>query len=209
MAPVARTYDSSRRKEAARQTRDAILAAAFELHGRGIFDLESLAEEARVSIATIRRHFPNREMLLEGCTDIGLQLAPMPDHAALAAIADPRELLFEVVRQTFGFHESLFAQLWFGFKLEDESAALAGMLREIKGVVAAMTDIAVSAWPNRGDEPSETRGMVSGMLSPLTYRGLRLHGPLSPEVATRTTTRLLLNAFETDGGRAEREAKHH
>ena len=205
---MARDYDSSRRQEAARRTREAILAAAFKLHGQGIVDLDSLAREADVSVATVRKHFPNRELLFEGCTTYGLHLAPMPDFVGLATLADPRERLAETVRQGYALHESLFGQVWGAFKLEDESPVLAGTLREVEGAVHALAETAVAAFPDCGDEAAELRGLVAGMLSPLTYRGLRVHGGLSPAQATRSTTALLLQAFEAGGPWREAEADY-
>jgi AcrR family transcriptional regulator len=206
---MVRDYDSSRRKEAAWQTREAILRAAFELHGQGIIDLKSLATAADVSAATIRKHFPNREMLLAGCIEYGLALAPMPDVAGLAALTDPREQLITTIRQAFALHESLFGQLWLGLKFEDELPAVAETWRQIEATVDSLAAIIVSAWPDRPGGASEFGRFVAGILSPLTYRALRRHDRLSPEQATSATTRLLLDAFETDAGKAEQEATHH
>ncbi|MBI5947522.1 MAG: TetR/AcrR family transcriptional regulator [Chloroflexi bacterium] len=206
---MARNYDSSRRQDAARRTREAILAAAFKLHGEGVLDLDTLAREADVSVATVRKHFPNRELLFEGCTTYGLHLVPLPDFAALAAITDPRQRLARAVHEAYGFHEALFGQIWSGFKLEDESPALAATVRQVESVAGALAERVVEAWPDRGDEASELRGLVAGMLSPLTYRGLRLHGGLSPEQATRGTTTFLLQAFEAGGLPAGEEVAHN
>lgn len=206
---MVRDYDSSRRQEAARRTREAILAAAFKLHGQGIFDLESLAREADVSVATVRKHFPNREVLFEACTGYGLHLAPMPDFAALAARADARDRLATAVHQAYAFHESLLGQVWGAFKLEDESPVLASTLRQVEGAGEALAETVVTAWPDLGDRAGRLRGLVTGMLSPLTYRGLRVHGGLSPDEAVGYATELLLSALEAGDGRAEREAAYH
>ena len=64
--------DASRRSAAAQRTREQIVAAAFHLHGEGVVQVEELARAARVSVATGRKRFPNREILFENCTAFGL-----------------------------------------------------------------------------------------------------------------------------------------
>jgi AcrR family transcriptional regulator len=203
---MAREYDASRRQEAARRTREAILAAAFRLHGQGIFDLESLAREADVSVATVRKHFPNRELLFEGCTAYGFHQVSTPDPVALAAVTDPAIRLTEAVRQAYALHEGLFGQVWGAYKLADESAVLSATLRDVEGLMGALTEIVMAAWPDFGDTAGELRGLISGLLSPLAYRALRAHGHLSPEQATRSTTGLLLQALEAGGLPSQGEA---
>jgi AcrR family transcriptional regulator len=193
---VPRNYDASRRREAASRTREAILAAAFELHGRGELGLEALAAAANVSLATVRKHFPNRELLFEACTNYGLHLVPTPDPHAIASIEDPGERLAEAVTQAYRLHEALFGQVWAAYRLEDESPALAAALHQVEAVSAELAGSAVAGWPgsdaSRGDLPR----LVAGLLGPLTYRGLRVHGQLSPGAATGLVTTLLLQALE-------------
>ena len=90
---MARKYDASRRSALAQRTREAILEAAFTLHGQGILDTESLAKAADVSVATIRKHFPTRELLFEGCTAFGMHLVPTPDLEAIGRVEDPADPL--------------------------------------------------------------------------------------------------------------------
>lgn len=193
---MARTYDATRRQEAAHKTREAILAAAFVLHGQGIFNLEPLAEAANVSVATVRKHFPNRELLFEGCTAYGLHQVTMPDFAALSRITDWREQLAAVARDAYALHEALFGQVWGAYRLEDESPVLARSLTQVHGAVEALADLVVAAWPNLGDDAPELRGLATALLGPLAYRALRVQGGLTPEQASRHAAAFLLHAFE-------------
>lgn len=189
----------------AQKTREAILEAAFRLHSQGIFDTESLAREANVSVATVRKHFPTRELIFEGCTAYGMHLVSMPEFEALAALEGSEDRTRETVRQVYALHEALLGQAWVGFKLEDESPAMANVLRQIAGVVGAASEIVAGAWPARAGSGNTFRGFVSGMLSPLTYRALRVQSGLSPEDATAQVAQMLVLTGQSSPG-SSREA---
>lgn len=191
---MARKYDASRRSALAQRTREAILEAAFTLHGQGILDTESLAKAADVSVATIRKHFPTRELLFEGCTAFGMHLVPTPDLEAIGRVEDPADRAREAVSQIYTLHEALLGQVWVGFKLEDESPALAAVLKQVDGIVAAAAEVVFAAWPARRGSGDGFRGFVSGMLSPLTYRALRVQAGLSPDQAASQIAEALVRA---------------
>jgi AcrR family transcriptional regulator len=205
---VSRKYDASRRIALAEKTREAILEAAFRLHGQGIFDMERLAKEADVSVATVRKHFPTRELLFEGCTAFGMHLVPMPDLGAIAAIEDPADRAREAVRQVYALHEALLGQVWNGFKLEDESPSLAAVIQQIASIVGAAAQIVSAAWPARAGGGDAFHGFVSGMLSPLTYRALRIQAGLSPGDATSQVAEALVRAGESAPGAEEGAAAY-
>ncbi len=205
---MSRKYDASRRIELARKTREGILEAAFRLHGQGILDTESLAKEANVSVATVRKHFPTRELLFEGCTAFGMHLVPMPDFEALAAIEDPADRARETVSQVHATLETLLGHVWAAFKLEDESPSLAAVLQQIDGVVAAGTDLVLAGWPPRAGSDTAFRGFVRGMLSPLTYRALRVQAGLSPRDATSQVAEALVRAGQSAPGAEKRRAAY-
>ncbi len=205
---MARKYDSSRRTEAANRTREAILAAAFRLHGQGILDFESLAIEANVSLPTVRKHFPTRELLFEGCTDYGLHVVPLPNVEAIGATFDARERLRLAVLQVCHLHEALFGHMWGAYKLEDESPASAGVTEKVTGLVGLIAGLVIEPWQIESHRSAEVRGLVIGLLHPLTYRALRKFGGLSPEQAIEQTTAALLNALEQPIEPLLQEAAH-
>jgi len=194
---MARKYDASRRIALARKTREAILETAFRLHGQGILDLESLATEADVSVATIRKHFPTRELLFEGCTAFGLHSVTPPDLDSISRIEDPAGRAREAVRQVYTLHEALLGQVWVGFKFEDESPAMAAVIKQLEGIVAAAAEVIAAAWPARTGSGDAFRGFVSGMLSSLTYRALRVQAGLSPADAASQVAEALVRAGES------------
>ena len=198
---MTRKYDASRREAAAQKTREQILDAAFKLHGQGIVDFESLALEANVSLATVRKHFPNREILFENCTAWGLHYAAMPDMEQLAATADPEERFRLTVQQLYGLYESLFGQLWMSYLHQGESAVAARVLTELEGFVGQVIDLALSLW---AASQSTTR-LVTGLLGFLTYRSLRHAGGLSQDEATTQITSILLSHLKARGLETEKE----
>ena len=81
-SPVKKTrpYDSTRRKEQARQTREAILDAAgtmFRERGYARTTVTAVAEAAGVSVETVYKAFGNKAHLLKGVFDVAI----VGDHA--------------------------------------------------------------------------------------------------------------------------------
>jgi AcrR family transcriptional regulator len=200
---MARKYDASRRSEAARRTREQIIATAFRQHGEGIIDTEALAREADVSVATVRKHFPTREVLFENCTAYGVHLARVPDLAAIAAVEDPVDRTRAAVADLHRFYEALLGQMWSAYRLAGESPTLARLGRQRQDLVATLTGLILAAWPE-GIDPTATRGAIVGLLSPLTYRAMRVEAGLSPEATRETLADLLLAKLSS--GASGREA---
>lgn len=174
---MARQYNSARREAAAAQTRQAIVDAAVKLHGLGITTLSAVADEAGVSLPTVTKYFPTREDLFGACTK---HVAENLDYVApdeLAAIQDPVERIYATVRQILALHEQTFGQSWTGYVLEDESPVMAKAMAE----AAALTDALADVILNTQTSQSPRKKFVRGLLSPLTYRALRLKQGLSFE----------------------------
>ena len=197
---MARDYDGSRRADAAKRTRHEIVAAAFRLHGEGVVDVDSLAKEANVSGATVRKHFPTRESIFENCTAYGLHLVSPPDLASIRQLSDPLSRAKAAVREAYSFHEALLGQTWSAFKYEHESSALAAVLVQIDDLVSLIADAVLEIWP----EPGVTgRGVLIAMLGPLTYRALRVQGEFTPENAIDQTTSMLIDSLNATTSRKE------
>ena len=92
---MSRICDSPSRGARARRTRRSIVDAARRLHGDGVLDPAPIAGRARVSVATIRKHFPTREALLAAAV------------ASLVRMRKPSARLIQRVRLLFSAHESV------------------------------------------------------------------------------------------------------
>jgi AcrR family transcriptional regulator len=190
---MARKYDASRRKAAADRTREAILVAAFELHGQGLMDLERLAEKADVSLATVRKYFPNRETLYEGCTTWGLEHVSLPEVAAIAAIDGWEDRLQAAAVAIHSAYGGLFGQLWTGYRFADESPVLASVVAQVEEVVQSLAEVVVGSASFGDDEAA--RSVTAAMLSPLTHRAFRLHGNLKVEETTSHVISILTSVL--------------
>jgi AcrR family transcriptional regulator len=97
-----RTYDSSRRREAAEQTRQRILAAArerFLTEGYAGTTIAAVAGDAGTAAETVYANFRTKPALLEAVVRAAARgeestaIAVQPGPRAAAAAADPREQL--------------------------------------------------------------------------------------------------------------------
>lgn len=171
-----RRYDSSRRKQAAVETRRRILQAALKLHWEGITEFEALAREAGCSLPTVRKYFPTKESLFHDCTRTFAESLAMPDMVALAAIADPGRRLQECVSELCRIHEAMFGYAWFSAHARRDSPTLDGEMKAYEGLADAMAEIIAPVDAAR-------KPVLRGLLDFLTWRALRLAGGLSPEQA--------------------------
>ena len=171
---MVRQYDSSRRRKAAERTRQEILQAALKLHWEGITGFEPLASEAGVSLATLRKHFPSKEILFGGCTQAFAETMTMPDLPDLGAITDPEQRIEQNVSELCRMHETMFGYAWLGAQQRENSPTLDATMRAYEGLADAIAGIITPADFSRA-------ALVRGLLDFLSYRALRLSGRLSPD----------------------------
>jgi AcrR family transcriptional regulator len=178
---MTRHYDSSRRKQAAEETRQRILQAALKLHWEGVTEFGPLAEEAGCSLPTLRKHFPTKESLYHDCTRTFAETLAMPDIEALAGIDSPGRRLEESVAELCRIHEAMFGYAWLSAQLRAESPTLDAEMNAYDGLVDGITEIVASA-------ADAKRSVVRGFLDFLTYRALRNSGKLSVDEARQELT---------------------
>jgi AcrR family transcriptional regulator len=177
-----RAYKSKLREQSKLETQQRIAEAAMILHGEGILDTEKIAEEAGVSLATVRKYYPTREDLFKGCTEHFLKSHTMPPIEKLAEIKDPGERLIEAVRQIYSLHEMSFGQSWLSFKLQEESEVMNATRQQADAFINSAVDMLLHGL-EPASAPSPKNGYIRGLFSPLTYRALRLFGHLNFEEA--------------------------
>lgn len=171
---MTRNYDSTRRRQAAEQTRQDIVRAALKLHWEGIMELEPLALAAGCSLPTVRKHFPTKEALFRDCTRTFSESLVPPDLASVAAVSDPAQRLDEGVSELCRIHEAMFGYAWHAAHLRKDSAVLDAEMAAYDGLADAVVRIVAPAG-------SPHARAMRGLLDFLTYRALRLSGGLSPE----------------------------
>lgn len=180
-----RKYSSPHRAQSAEHTRQTIIEAAVEVHGTGVTTLSAVAEKAGVSLPTLNKYFPTREDLFVACTGHVAATVPFPSPESLAAIPDVRERVNQLVWQLFQIHEEMFGVNWTGYKLEDESPTLAKTMQGYEEFIGKMVDTLPL------DDNDTLKPFVKAILSPLTYRALRLKNGLDFEDAIEHTAQTL------------------
>ena len=191
---MTRAYDSSRRAEQARQTRRRILDAAVRMHRQGITEYEPLADAAGVSAATVRKHFPNKETIFQGCTQHFFESFEPPALEAAAALSDPRERVARVASEMCRAHEETHDLIWHAYAHAGASAALAGAIEGLADVVRAAAAVVVDGLDSSDVEREATRLRVRALLDTLTYRAFRVHAGLDVEATRHELTALLRSA---------------
>jgi AcrR family transcriptional regulator len=194
---MSRTYDSAGRKQGAEFTRRRILAAAVELHGRGIMTYEPLAAAAGVSLPTVRKHFPNKEVLFKGCTNHFFETFTPPALEDLARIADAGERTQGVASEMCRVHEETHDLLWYSHAEAKSSATLAAVLADFDAIVKSAADTIVDGTGLKLDrkEREAARARLSSLLHPLTYRAFRVHTGLDVETTASEITALVAAAI--------------
>lgn len=185
-----RKYESPRRAAGKEDTTKAILDAAVRLHAQGNTDIDVLAREAGVAVATVRKHFPTREHIYEGCTRHFMASHPAPDPGSLAAIPDPFERIRAIVAAVYAMHEAAFGVAWLAHTLQDESPTMAQNVAMLDDFVRAAVEAMLAGMPSTVATEA-VASYARGLLSPLTYRALRLNGELDLSAATQSTYKVL------------------
>lgn len=177
-----RSYDTTGRRRQARETRRRILDAAVRLHAQGITEVQPLAEAAGVSVPTVRKHFPTKERIFEGCTAHFLATFTPPDFAAATGLGNPRTRVARVVELLCGAHEANHHLLWHAYPHAAESPALAAALAGHAAIVEAALNAILAHGPEAKRQaqrtPPRARACLRALLDPLTYRALRVHAGL-------------------------------
>lgn len=143
-----RSYRQSRRAAAQDETRARILAATMELHveqGVATTSFPDVAARAGVGAATVYRHFPTPDSLVEACgAHVWEEIdPPRPDRAAatFAGLDSRADRLARLADTLDAFYTRARAPLWSAVRDQDRVAPLAGFLAEIgKGVTAFVAE---------------------------------------------------------------------
>jgi len=145
---MTRTYRKSRRAEAQHETRARIVRATTELHvekGVATTSYPDVAARAGVGAATVYRHFPTMDSLVEACGEHFWNAIdpPTPDGGAevFAGLGPGTERLTRLVEELDAFYERAEAPLWSAVRDQDRVASLARFLAEVgKGVGAFVAE---------------------------------------------------------------------
>ncbi|MHC5020107.1 MAG: TetR/AcrR family transcriptional regulator [Planctomycetota bacterium] len=192
---MARRYDASRRRAQAQRTREQILDAAVELHGQGVTAYEPLADAAGVSVATVRKHFPNKEALFEGCTSHFFAALEAPRLDDAAALRDPAARLALVVAEMCRVHEASHDLAFLAAAESANSPTLAGALKHFGRVVEAAAGAILDGPGLTKRVRTAGRPRLRALLDSFTYRSFRVSTGLDAAAVQRELTLLIALAI--------------
>jgi AcrR family transcriptional regulator len=190
---MTRKYTLKRRAEQQAETRQRIVQAALELHGDvgpALTTFSMVAERAGVQRHTLYAHFSDEMSLLRACSAHHLAIAPPPEAAPWAAIADRREQLRAAFGEIYAYYER-------------NAGILAPVLRDAEHYAPVHEIIQIrfgpyfAAWHaalGSGDDSPAQAAMLGLALSFHTWRTLASDGGLGPDAAAETMAAAVLCA---------------
>lgn len=104
-----RRYRMGRRQAAVEQTRERIVAAAFDLHatiGPSRTTIRAIADRAGLQRHTVYAHFPDLESLYEACTVHGIRSTGMPEVDGWRTIDRPLDRLRHGLTQMLAWYRT-------------------------------------------------------------------------------------------------------
>lgn len=145
---MTRPYRKARRAEAEHETRERIVRATMALHveqGVATTSYADVAARAGVGAATVYRHFPTTDALVEACGErFWARIAPPTPRDAVAmfdGLATRRERIRRLVAELDAFYARAQGPLWSAFRDQDRITRLARFLDEVRdGVIALVAE---------------------------------------------------------------------
>lgn len=182
-----RRYRMGRREFAVQQTRERIVAAAFELHaaiGPSHTTIRAIADRAGLQRHTVYAHFPDLDSLYEACTVHGIRSTGMPEPDGWRAIEAPVDRLRHGLTQMADWYranERMLANVLFDI---DPSAPAPATPDAFEVRMATLQAALLDGWADvETPERAPTMGAVVGhALAFTTWRSLARAGLRDEEV---------------------------
>jgi AcrR family transcriptional regulator len=153
-----RRYDSTLRRQQARDTRQAVLAAAGKLFvdpGYAATPLTTIAAEAGVAVQTVYAAFGSKRQLLSALVDVTVagddEPVTLPDRPFVAEIRAYQSVRGKLTR--------------FAVHLADTNARVADVLIALAGAATADPDAAAIWRKNQDDRLDGMRGLAADLLA--------------------------------------------
>ena len=185
-----RPYRKRQRAEAEEQTRQRIAQATMELHeevGPARTTVSGIAERAGVQRATVYRHFPDEDALVEACSNHWLSLNAPPDPTPWTEIADPDERLRVALGETYRWYEGTETMVEKLIRDAPRVPAIAERMQAQAAFEQALVDLLMSGRSRRKRE----RAAIGHALGFETWRSLVRGQGLSNEQAVELMVALV------------------
>jgi AcrR family transcriptional regulator len=183
---MSREYRKRKRAESEAQTRQRITEAVMRLHetiGPAKTTVSAIADEAGVQRATVYRHFPDEEALVDACSTHWLSLNPPPDPSPWSAIADPDERLRRALRETYDWYAGTEDMVEKIVRDAPRVPAIAVRMRARLDAADAIAELLMAGRRLRGARRKRVRAAIGHGLEFETWRSLVRRQGLSTDEA--------------------------
>jgi AcrR family transcriptional regulator len=213
MPDEVRPYRMTRRADSQEQTRRRITESAVTLHGTvgpARTSISAVAALAGVRRSTVYRHFPDEAALFDACTAHWAAANPLPDLAALEAIADPDDRLRVALGELHAFYGRTERMLDNLFRDEADTPLVGERFTAFRGYMTTMRATLMASRRIHGARRRRTQAALGHATAFSTWKSLvREQGLQDREAATllctlveaasRPDTRHLTRNVEQDG----------
>lgn len=187
-----RQYQSKLREKRKQLTIEAIVQSTYDMHSEGITDVKEIAENAGVSVPTIRKYFPTNEDLFRGCANHFLQVNKLPEIHTYFHLKDIDEKVTAIVTDFYTFHEDTMEIVWLSFRLREQSKVMRNSSLQNEALVKAAAEVMLQDMNLPEGRKNQHLGFIRGLLHPLFYRSLRTVSCLDKESCVEQTKQSIL-----------------
>jgi AcrR family transcriptional regulator len=175
---MSREYTKRKRAESEAQTKLRITEATMNLHetvGPARTTVSAIADKAGVQRATVYRHFPDEDALIEACSSHWATLHPAPDPTPWLELSDPDERLRATLAGFYDFYDETGDTLAKLMRDAPRVPAIAVRMQALSGMLDYLADQLMQGRALRGAKRKRVRAAIGHALQLDTWRSL-VHG---------------------------------
>lgn len=188
-----RKYQSEVREKSKQMTIESIIESTYNLHSEGITDIKLIAENAGVSVPTIRKYFPTNEDLFRGCANHFLKVNRLPEIYKYIDIKNMDEKVHMIVKDFYFFHEETLEIVWLSYRLAEQSKVMRNSTLQNEALIKAAVQVMLQDMTMDSKKKEQVQGFIKGLLHPLFYRTLRMVSRLTIEDCIKHTEKTIIN----------------
>ncbi len=190
---MSREYTKRKRAESEAQTKLRITEATMHLHetvGPARTTVSGIADLAGVQRATVYRHFPDEEALVDACSNHWATLHPAPDPTPWLELADPDERLRATLSGFYDFYDETGETLAKLIRDAPRVPAIAVRMQGLSDMLDHLADLLLEGRKLRGARRKEMRAAIGHALQLETWRSLVRDQGLSNDQAVALMAKL-------------------
>jgi AcrR family transcriptional regulator len=193
-----RPYNSELREKRKQSTINNIILSTYQMHSEGITDIKTIAENAGVSVPTIRKYFPTNEDLFKGCAAHFMKHNRLPEIHRYFHIDCLEDKVSAIVTDFYSFHEDTMELVWLSFRLAEQSKVMSNSSLQNEAIVKAAAEVMLQEVTIPENRKKQVQGYVQGLLHPLFYRTLRVTGSMEKEKCIEHTEQAILHQLKEE-----------